>query len=287
MNEVELSNIPIELKQVPQWVCFKSIPKEGHWGKVMISPVTGEYAKSNNPDTWTDFESALQYMKRHKMDGLAFALTEGIVFVDIDDYKQRCGEVENLLIALCDELNSTYAETSVSGKGIHFLCKGELPENARKRRDEYGIEMYDTKRFVCVTGNVLGEKKPLADLSDKIADINIRYMGKPEILTPMPRRKATETDSALIDKILKSKQGVKFQKLYSGDWSGYASQSSADFAFVRMLTIWTQDESQIDSIFRASGLYRPKWDNCGGYYGKRTIRIALDKAQPRRDIPEM
>ncbi len=253
----------------------------------MISPVSGQYAKSNTPDTWTDFESALRYMKKHKMDGLAFALTEGIVFVDIDYCKHRCGEVENLLIALCDELNSTYAEASVSGKGIHFLCKGKLPENARKRRDEYGIEMYDTKRFVCVTGNVLGEKKPLADLSDKIADINIRYMGKPEILTSMPRRKATETDSALIDKILKSKQGVKFQKLYNGDWSGYTSQSSADFAFVRMLTIWTQDESQIDSIFRASGLYRPKWDNCGGYYGKRTIRIALDKAQPRRDIPEM
>ncbi len=288
MNGIKLrKNIPIEMRQARQWVCFKSIPKAGHWGKVMISPVTGQSARSNAPETWTDFESALSYMKKHKADGLAFALTEGIVFVDIDDYRQKDGEVESLLIALCDELNSTYTETSVSGKGIHFLCKGSLPKNARKRRDEYGLEMYDTKRFVCVTGNVLGEKKPLADLTGKIADVNVRYMGKPEVMTSMPRRDATDTDSALIDKILKSRQGEKFRKLYSGDWSGYASQSSADFALVRMLTIWTQDESQIDGIFRSSGLYRPKWDNFGGYYGKRTIRMALDKAQSRRSVPEM
>ena len=59
------------------------------------------------------------------------------------------------------------------------------------------------------------------------------------------------------------------------------------FALVRMLTIWTQDESQIDSIFRSSGLYREKWDKNGGYYGKRTIRRALDMAQSSRNVAEM
>ncbi len=220
------------------------------------------------------------------MDGLAFVLTEGIVFVDIDDYEQKSDDVQNILIALCDELD-TYTETSVSGKGVHFLCKGKLPENARKRRDEYGLEMYDTLRFVCITGNVIGEKKELADLSDKIGDINVRYMGKPEKIKPAIRKKATEADNVLIERILKSVQGEKFRKLYSGDWSGYASQSSADYAFVRMLTIWTQDERQIDSIFRSSGLYRKKWDNCGGYYGRRTIQKALDTVQSSRNVAEM
>ena len=252
----------------------------------MISPTTGGYAKSNSPETWTDFESALRYADKYRMDGLAFVLTEGTVFVDIDDYEQKSDEVQSVLIALCDELD-TYAETSVSGKGIHFLCKGKLPENARKRRDEYGLEMYDTLRFVCITGNVLGEKKGLADLSEKIGDINVRYMGKPEKIKPAIRKKATETDDVLIERISKSRQGDKFQKLYKGDWSGYESQSSADYAFVRMLTIWTQDESQIDSIFRSSGLYRQKWDNHGGYYGKRTIQRALDTAQKCRNVAEM
>ncbi|MBR2321533.1 MAG: hypothetical protein IKA57_05290 [Clostridia bacterium] len=281
-----LENIPAELRERKQWVCFKSIPKAGHWGKKMISPTTGELAKSNSPATWTDFESALRYANKYRMDGLAFALTDGIVFVDIDDYESKNDDIQSVLIALCDELE-TYAETSVSGKGVHFLCKGKLSENARKRRDEYGLEMYDTLRFVCVTGNVLGEKKPLADLSEKIGDINVRYMGKPEKIKPAIRKKATETDDVLIERISKSRQGDKFQKLYKGDWSGYESQSSADYAFVRMLTIWTQDESQIDSIFRSSGLYRQKWDKHGGYYGKRTIQRALDTAQKCRNVAEM
>lgn len=252
----------------------------------MISPTTGGYAKSNSPQTWTDFESALRYADKYCMDGLAFVLTEGIVFVDIDEYQNKSDEIKCILIALSLELD-TYTETSVSGKGMHFLCKGKLPKNARKRRDEYGLEMYDTLRFVCVTGNVLGEKKPLADLSDKIGDINLRYMGKPIEHKPAIRRQATQTDKAIIERISKSVQGEKFQKLYSGDWSGYASQSSADFAFVRMLTIWTQDESQIDSIFRTSGLYREKWDKHGGYYGRRTIQRALDTAQSSRNVAEM
>lgn len=281
-----LESVPAELRERKQWVCFKAIPKDGHWGKKMISPTTGGYAKSNSPETWTDFESALRYADKYRMDGLAFVLTEGIVFVDIDDYEQKSDEVKSVLMALCDELD-TYMETSVSGKGIHFLCKGKLHENARKRRDEYGLEMYDTLRFVCITGNVLGEKKSLADLSDKIGDINARYMGKPIDHKPAIRRQATQTDKTIIERISKSVQGEKFQKLYKGDWSGYASQSSADYAFVRMLTIWTQDESQIDSIFRTSGLYREKWDNHGGYYGKRTIQRALDTAQKCRNAAEM
>ena len=62
---------------------------------------------------------------------------------------------------------------------------------------------------------------------------------------------------------------------YGGDWSGYESHSSADFALLKMLTFWTQDETQLDSIFRSSGLYRPKWDKCNGYYGKYQIGNAL------------
>jgi len=47
--------------------------------------------------------------------------------------------------------------------------------------------------------------------------------------------------------------------------------SKKDFYIIIEGIVWTQDESQIDSIFRSSGLYRQKWDNHGGYYGKRTI----------------
>ncbi len=275
-----LENIPDELKNLKQWVCFKAVPKEGHWGKQIFSPVTGDFAKTNDHATWTDFKTALQYADRCGMDGLTFALSEGIVFIDIDDIESKPEETQKELAALCEELN-TYCESSVSGKGLHFLCKGKLPPRARKKLDSKGLEMYDTLRFVCMTGNIVDGCDRIRDLSETIGDINRRYLGKP-YEEQVRRSIATVTDNALIDSIRQSKQAGKFERLYRGDWSEYDSQSSADFALVRIISFWTQDAGQIDSIFRTSGLYRPKWDKSGGYYGKRTIEQALSMAQKTR-----
>ena len=274
----QLENVPDELKKRRQWVCFKAKPKEGHWGKVMISPVTGDYAKSNEPDTWGDFDTALKYAQSHGQDGLSFVLTSGIVFVDIDEVDEKPAEIRDKVLELASKLD-TYCESSVSGKGLHFLCYGSLPENARKKNDTFGLEMYDTKRFVCMTGNIVGDSAEIKDLSDIIGELNKEYLGKPVEYKPVERRQATKTDRELIEKIRDSRQGAKFDRLYRGDWQGsYDSQSSADFALARILAYWTQDESQIDSIFRSSGLYRPKWDSSGGYYGRRTINMALSLA---------
>lgn len=261
-------------------MCYKAIPKEGHWGKQIFSPVTGKFAEANNPDTWTDFESALYYAKCKNMDGLVFALSEGIVFIDIDDVESKPEEVRKEIKALCNELD-TYCESSVSGKGLHFLCKGKLPLQAKKKNDKKGLEMYDNRRFICMTGKVIDGFKEIRDLSEKIGDINRRYLGKP--YEEMQRRSiATETDNEVIMAIRQSRQGDKFERLYNGDWSNYESQSSADFALIRIITFWTQDAVQIDNIFRSSGLYREKWDKSGGYYGKRTIERALSLAQTTR-----
>ena len=220
------------------------------------------------------------------MDGLTFALSSGIVFIDIDDIESKPEEIQKELATLCEELD-TYCESSVSGKGLHFLCKGKLPPRARKKVDTKGLEMYDTLRFVCMTGNVVDGCNEIRDLSETIGEINRRYLGKP-YEEHIRRSVATTTDNAVIEAIRKSKQSGKFERLYNGDWSEYDSQSSADFALVRILAFWTQDEGQIDSIFRTSGLYRPKWDKSGGYYGKRTIEQALRIAQnTRRSAIEM
>lgn len=244
----------------------------------MISPVSGDYAKSNEPDTWGDFDTALKYAQSHGQDGLSFVLTSGIVFVDIDEVDEKPAEIRDKMLELASRLD-TYCESSVSGKGLHFLCYGSLPENARKKNDTLGLEMYDNRRFVCMTGNIVGDSAEIKDLSGIIGELNKEYLGKPVEYKPVVHRQATKTDNELIDKIRDSRQGAKFDRLYRGDWQGsYDSHSSADFALARILAYWTQDESQIDSIFRSSGLYRPKWDNSGGYYGKRTINMALSLA---------
>lgn len=272
-----LYNIPNELKEKKQWVCFKTVPKAGHWGKQIFSPITDKFAEVNNSDTWAEFETTLNYAKRKNMDGLVFVLSEGIVFIDMDDMDSKPVEIQEEIARLCGELD-TYCESSVSGKGLHFLCKGKLPPQARKKDDKKGLEMYDSRRFVCMTGKVINGQNEIRDLSAVIGEINLRYLGQP-YKEQIRRSVATETDNEVIQAIRRSRQGNKFDRLYNGDWSGYESQSSADFALVRILTFWTQDAGQIDNIFRSSGLYREKWDKSGGYYGKRTIEQALRLTQ--------
>ena len=86
-------------------------------------------------------------------------------------------------------------------------------------------------------------------------------------------------ESQLIDIALKSKQGQAFNTLYQGFWEGlYPSQSEADLAFCNMLAFWTgRDKFKMDSIFRKSGLYRPKWDSKRGErtYGDYVLDTAI------------
>ena len=82
------------------------------------------------------------------------------------------------------------------------------------------------------------------------------------------------SDRELLEKMFNSKRGSEIQRLFSGDWSGYPSQSEADLALVSHLVFWTQrDEARIDNLFRISGLYRSKWDRAD--YRARTLELAL------------
>lgn len=92
------------------------------------------------------------------------------------------------------------------------------------------------------------------------------------------------SDDELIDKICKSKNGNKFNDLWRGDIDqlkfqrGFPSASEADLALCSILAFWTgKDPTQMDRIFRRSGLMREKWDSLRGdrSYGEITIGTAI------------
>jgi putative DNA primase/helicase len=66
----------------------------------------------------------------------------------------------------------------------------------------------------------------------------------------------------------------KFEAMWAGDTTGYASHSEADQALIGLLGFYTQDEEQLDSFFRRSGLCRDKWSERRDYR-RRTIERAL------------
>jgi len=86
-------------------------------------------------------------------------------------------------------------------------------------------------------------------------------------------------DDALIQKIMQSTNGAEFTRLWYGDVG--TDWSSADLALCNYLAFWTgKDASRMDSLFRQSGLMRPKWDRAArtgdDSYGAGTIERAIE-----------
>lgn len=79
--------IPLELKQLPHWVGWKYMqhPGEDHKRKVPINAMDGQPAKSNDPTTWCDFDTACRGKERFGLDGIGFMFSgDGIFGIDID-----------------------------------------------------------------------------------------------------------------------------------------------------------------------------------------------------------
>ena len=273
-------------------------PGEDHKRKVPINAMDGQPAKSNDPTTWCDFDTACRGKERFGLDGIGFMFSgDGIFGIDIDHcYDPETQELDPAAAEIIETVQS-YTELSPSGTGIHILCKGALPEG-RKRRG--AVEMYSTLRYFTVTGNQFGLEYPFSDCTERVAVMHRKYLGEEEnaagaqkAALPMPTGRGTNADmsvDAILRRMFDSKHGQKLQDLYNGSWERYGigdgSQSSADQAFCNTLAFWCRcDAALMDAIFRRSGLYRQKWDKRRGAktYGQITIDRAIKDC---RDIWE-
>ena len=272
-------NIPKELKKLPQWVNWEMQPDESRPGKMKklpINPLTGGKAQSNNPTTWTTYQTAIK-----KSDKLGFMFANGYFGVDIDNAEYdilayKDGDTNNIIYEFINSLKS-YAEYSVSGNGIHIICKGSLPPTGRRKGN---VEMYSKGRFFIMTGNIASEYKEIADCTNKIKDLHIKYIQpKPEYERKMENMLPINLSEAEIIKLIESsKQAGAFNKLFSGNYESlYNSASEADMALCSMLAFWCKrDEQMVDSLFRKSNLMREKWDRkqSGSTYGAITVSKA-------------
>lgn len=278
--------IPNEMKQVKRWVLWKLKKVEnGKTTKIPINAKTGYGAKSNDESTWVSFDEAIKKVEYFNCNGLGFMLGNGYFGVDID----HAIDNEELIDEFVESLKS-YTELSQSKEGIHIICKGVLPNGARRKGN---IEMYDNARFFAMTGNVLNSYS-ISERTNEIIPLWKKYLSdeNDEGYTYVNENKKQKvksnlTDEQVIQKASASKNGSLFNCLYYGQWEGiYKSQSEADMSFCSMLAFWTnRNPSQMDSIFRQSGLYREKWDSKRGSatYGEITIDGAIKRC---RDVYE-
>jgi putative DNA primase/helicase len=282
--------IPDELKALPRWVCWRAVldPKS-HSGisKHPVNPRTGGMARSNDPTTWTDFETAAAAAVDYA--GIGFMFYEsGYIGIDIDDRPEELDAYRNgdhcTIFGQMNDALQTYMEFSQSGNGVHFIGRGKLPDKDFKN-SEVGIEMYTGARFFVMTGNLCTEYVDIADITETVKPYYEKYRTRSKSKAQsapqeqLPLGGSSMNAQEVIDRASRSRQGQKFAALYAGDTTGYNSNSEADMALCNMLAFWCQGDLQLmDEIFRSSGLMREKWDRkqSGTTYGAITLQKAID-----------
>jgi putative DNA primase/helicase len=164
-------NIPEELTERPQWVCWRFEERDEKLTKVPYTP-EGQRASTADLMTWDRFEYCygriLARENREKagvrhfeavgapiFDGIGFVFSSADPFVgiDLDDCRDpETGELAKWAQQIVDRVQDGYTEVSPSGTGIHIIVKGSVRGGGMRKG---GIEMYSRGRFFAITGHVL------------------------------------------------------------------------------------------------------------------------------------
>lgn len=144
---INYDNIPMELRQLDQWVCVSRDRK------VPMQAFGFAPASSTNPATWSSFDEALLAVRLGFYDYLGFVFADnGIVGIDIDDGFTSDGNISPLAEAIIQQCDS-YTELSKSGRGFHIFVKGDIP--FKGKNNLAGVEIYKDARFFIMTGTIV------------------------------------------------------------------------------------------------------------------------------------
>ena len=284
--------VPQELAERPQWVVWKSKPAEKpdqKPRKLPIDPKTRKAAASDDPSTWVSSATAKVEYTRGGYEGLMFALSadDPYAVIDLDHCRDaETGAIAEWAQAIIDRFNS-YTEGSPSGEGVHIWIRAAMPGNDHKGRKHGDIEAYSCGRFMTVTARrIPGTPETIEERQDEleafVAD-RTYFPERPTLVSLQSRAVGGEvghSDAEILARAMRARDGQDFSALWAGSWKaqGYTSQSEADLALCGKLAFWTNgDATQMDRLFRQSGLMREKWDErrADSSYGEWTISRAL------------
>lgn len=295
---------PAELTARNQWCLWRIEPdRKGRPTKIPYSP-DGRKAASDRPATWSAFTTVctvlLEQPGRYGGAGFFFTADDPFCGVDLDASLDADGDPLPWAADIVSQFRNTYQARSVSGYGLHILCRATLPgkgknfyvpnaaADATGKRAQIGV--FDRGRFFALTGELYRDS-PL-ELAHHQQTIE-QLLGHAEQRPPRRARShqgGNLSDSEIIERAHRAKDGSKFGQLWSGGWETlYPSQSEADLALCCKLAFWCgPNPARIDALFRQSGLARDKWLDREDYR-ERTIQAALDQTKefynPTRRTP--
>ncbi|HIQ66753.1 MAG TPA: DUF3849 domain-containing protein [Candidatus Coproplasma stercoravium] len=274
------SSLPDEMRNKPNWVVVRTRENKdtGTLEKFLIDVHTGKFAESDNPKTWTDFDTACKYAKEHGGVALAYALDgkDGIACIDLDKCISDDGKRSALAEEVLVKCGKTYIEHSLSGKGLHIFgrTKGADLRSFSKDGD---MEYYQGGQFIAMTGDGAGfyrlgdfDTPEMKALLERKLERRTEWknVGKGEAgLTQMD-------DRELLEKAFSAKNGDTVKRLYNGEDLRH-NHSNSDMSLMNYLAFYSGGNvEQMTRIFATSGLYRP--EKPASYYEHTAIKAAKD-----------
>ncbi len=257
--------VPDEMKERPNWVVVKTWwnADKGKYNKrpVNCNSDKGEYAESDNPETWTTFDNALKYLKEKGGTTVAYALDgkDNISCIDLDRCYDENGQPSALAKEVLSKCGKTYIEKSVSGNGLHIFGKTSGMDIRTFSKDG-DLEFYQKEHFIAMTGDGTGYSRLESFDTPEMKELLSRKCEKREEWKGVCKGVnglSTMTDRDVVEKASNAKNGDKFKRLYAGE-DLQNNHSNSDMSLMNLLAYWCNgDKEQMLRIFATSGLFRP------------------------------
>lgn len=287
-------NIPLELRQIPQWVCWRHELVNGRKTKVPYMTNGAHKASVHAPRTWGTFADACRMAAGPTMEGIGFVLTENDPYtgIDIDDKVENPASDEEraVQIKVLDSFQS-YTERSVGARwrdergmergGYHIIIRGKIDAG----RDRGHIGVYSSERYLTFSGDVV-RAAPIADYQE-LLDLLVAQMPRAHE-AHLHDAEAVLDDDEVHEMALRAVNGAKYDELCRGDWQrmGYPSASEAEFALISMLAYYSRDNEQVRRLFRYSALGRREKHNGTNQHIDRMLRKMRAKEPDPIDYEE-
>ena len=276
------NNIPLELRQLRQWVAVDmSIDLEsGQPKKLPINPLNGYIAKVTDSSTWGTFEQAVA---TGSPIGFVFTVNDPYAIIDLDNKAHKPAtpaqlQLHNQILTGID----SYIERSISGSGYHVVIRGQVPHGVN-----YGnVELYSSGRYMIFTGDTV-KNMPIDDYDEAINNMFNQMVAMQErnrpVVTELVQVEGNMSDGDIFLMASEAANGTKFNDLCAGNWQyyNYPSQSEADYALISMFTFYSKDNEQCRRMFRMTELgKREKHQLSDNHMNRMLQQIRAKEPQP-------
>lgn len=275
--------IPDVMKNRPNWAIVRTRENEetGRLEKFLVDCHTGKFARSDDPSTWTDYNSACEYAKDNGGVTLAYALDgkDNLCCIDLDKCIDNDGNYSGFAKEVMRRCGKTYFETSLSGKGLHFFGTTNGMD-VRTFSKDGDMEFYQKAHFIAMTGDGVDyqsfesfDKPDMKNLIESKCEKRSAFSGVGKGVEGL----SSMSDRDVVEKACKSKHGETFKALYSGQ-DLQNNHSNSDMSLMNRLAFWCNgDKEQMLRIFATSGLFRS--DKSPDYYEGTAIKAIRDVSE--------